>query len=58
MLFTHTGVSGPTILTLSSLINNFDINHAILTVDLKMALDEETITTRIINDVKTYGKKE
>ncbi|MDE6690766.1 MAG: aminoacetone oxidase family FAD-binding enzyme, partial [Clostridia bacterium] len=43
MLFTHFGVSGPLILTVSSLINRLDLNKVKLTLDLKPALTDELL---------------
>lgn len=55
MLFTHNGVSGPIILSLSSLINKhynngkFDAKY-ILTIDLKAALSYEILENRLIRE--------
>lgn len=59
MLFTHFGMSGPIILTLSRIIvdelqNN---NKVEITVDLKPALDEQKLDTRLIRDLSEHGKK-
>lgn len=48
MLFTHQGVSGPVVLTLSCLAGNF--REAYLSIDLKPALDEKTLDARILRD--------
>ncbi len=49
MLFTHFGVSGPLILSASSHIRTMD--HPLeLVIDLKPALDEQTLDTRIQRD--------
>lgn len=50
MLFTSFGVSGPTVLSLSSLINSLDASRFTLSIDLKPALDPETLDRRIISD--------
>lgn len=50
MLFTHEGVSGPIILTLSSLINRKNFDDLSLQIDLKPALDEKTLNDRILRD--------
>lgn len=50
MLFTHEGVSGPIILTLSSLINRKNFEDLSLQIDLKPALDEKTLNDRILRD--------
>ena len=57
MLFTHKGVSGPIILTLSSLINKFSINNLILNIDLKPALTEEKLDERLLRDIKDFKTK-
>ena len=55
MIFTHSGVSGPIILSLSSLINKyydgkkFDDKYT-LCVDLKPALTQETLDNRILKE--------
>ena len=59
MLFTHFGLSGPIILTLSRLIvDELQKNNKVeLTVDLKPALDEQKLDTRLIRDLNEHGKK-
>lgn len=58
MLFTHTGVSGPIILSLSSLINKFDLSNAKLSIDLKPALDETQLDQRLLRDFKENINKD
>ena len=43
MLFTHFGISGPIVLSLSSLINRLPISSLSIFIDLKPALDEKTL---------------
>lgn len=59
MLFTHFGLSGPIILTLSRLIvvEIQKKNKVILSVDLKPALDEQKLDKRLIRDLNEQGKK-
>lgn len=57
MLFTHNGVSGPCILTLSSIINRKDINGLELQIDLKPALDEEKLDLRLLRDFSDNTNK-
>lgn len=57
MLFTHRGVSGPIILSLSSYINRKNIENANLFIDLKPALSEEQLITRLERDVKGNKKQ-
>lgn len=59
MLFTHFGLSGPIILTLSRIVvdalqNN---NKVEITIDLKPALDEQKLDTRLLRDLNENGKK-
>lgn len=50
MLFTHTGISGPVILTLSRSVRKHD--NATLSIDLKPALSKEMLHARLIRDFK------
>lgn len=60
MLFTHFGLSGPIILTLSRIavaaIQNND--KVEITVDLKPALDEQKLDKRLLRDLNEHGKKQ
>ncbi len=57
MLFTHFGISGPIVLSCSSLINRVNINDLELYIDFKPALDEETLHKRIIREVDSARNK-
>lgn len=59
MLFTHFGLSGPIILTLSRIIvKELQHNSKVeITIDLKPALDEQKLDTRLIRDLSEHGKK-
>lgn len=57
MLFTHYGISGPLVLTLSSEITRTNIREISLHLDLKPALDEETLDERILRDFKEGQNK-
>lgn len=50
MLFTHTGVSGPAVLTLSSKINREKLAGAELRIDCKPALSEEELDRRLLRE--------
>lgn len=50
MLFTADGVSGPTVLTLSSLINTMPKGSYLISIDLKPALDREKLDARVLRD--------
>lgn len=60
MLFTHFGVSGPVILTLSRTV----VDHlragrqVVLAVDLKPALDHPTLDRRLLRDIQSMGRKQ
>ncbi len=58
MLFTHTGVSGPIILSLSSRINSFDLKGAKLSIDLKPALSIAQLDERLLRDFKNFNNKD
>lgn len=49
-MFTHFGISGPVVLTVSSLINRLDLNAVKLSLDLKPALTAEQLDARILRD--------
>ena len=57
MLFTHFGVSGPLILTVSSIINRFDLNNVQLSLDLKPALTTELLDERLLRDFNSAPNK-
>lgn len=57
MLFTHTGVSGPIILTISSKINKVK-GKLFLKLDLKPSLDEKTLDNRLLRDFESNHNKE
>lgn len=57
MLFTHYGVSGPMILSASThLIGKLE-QQCKITIDLKPALDEKTLDSRILRDFEKYKNK-
>lgn len=62
MLFTHFGVSGPIILTLSrdvvSLLKKNQNSRPVLTIDLKPALTEEQLDNRIQRDFHKFQRKQ
>jgi hypothetical protein len=57
MLFTHFGISGPLVLTVSSLINRLDFNNIKLILDLKPALTNEQLDIRLLRDFEAYKNK-
>ena len=50
MMFTHFGVTGPVILSASSMIPDLAPGKYILHIDLKPALDEKTLGDRLLSD--------
>lgn len=58
MLFTHFGVSGPLILSCSRHILNYDYKNVKLVIDLKPALDEETLDARLQRDFEKFSRKQ
>ncbi len=57
MLFTHFGVSGPLILSASRHILSYDYRNVKLSIDLKPALDEETLDSRLQRDFEKFTRK-
>lgn len=57
MLFTHNGVSGPCVLTLSSLVNRLDGDKT-LSIDLKPALSFSELDKRILRDFEQNINKD
>ena len=54
LLFTHFGVSGPTVLSASAHLKG---EHNRLLIDLKPALDEGKLNDRILRDLDTYKNR-
>ena len=59
MIFTHFGLSGPIILTLSRIVVDelHKNNNVEITIDLKPALDEQKLDRRLLRDLNEHGKK-
>jgi predicted Rossmann fold flavoprotein len=59
MLFTHFGVSGPVILTLSLLAVDALLKgqEVAVAIDLKPALDDHKLDVRLLRDLDEYGKR-
>lgn len=57
MLFTHSGVSGPVVLTASSSLD-FSGHRYKMRIDLKPALSERELDERILRDFKKYSNKD
>ena len=57
-LFTHYGISGPLVLTLSALINRRPLKDISLYFDLKPALTDKQLDARILRDFEAFSNKE
>lgn len=58
MMFTHFGVTGPVILSSSRyIIKNYNEKHKLI-IDLKPALSEKELDTRILRDFEKYKNKD
>jgi len=57
LLFTHTGISGPLALTLSSLLPD-DLSTVRMSIDLKPALDAQTLDARLLRDFRELSRKQ
>ncbi len=58
MLFTHFGVSGPLVLSASAHMQDHPVGEYRAEIDLKPALDEETLDRRLQSDLKKYAAKD
>lgn len=58
LVFTHFGVSGPVILSASAHLKDYANNNYKLSIDLKPALDADTLDKRIIRDFEKFNLKE
>jgi len=58
MLFTHFGVSGPVVLSLSRHILDYDYRNIKLIIDLKPALTESVLDARIQRDFEKFSRKQ
>jgi predicted Rossmann fold flavoprotein len=60
MLFTHFGVSGPVILSLSGrIVDALPERHQIsISIDLKPALDEQKLDARLLREIDQHGKQQ
>ena len=57
-IFTHFGISGPVVLTVSSLINRLDFGLVRFSLDLKPALTYEQLNDRILREFSLSPNKE
>lgn len=57
LLFTHFGISGPTVLSMSAHMRDFEKKGYYVSIDLKPALDEKTLDQRLMSDFRKYSNK-
>ncbi|MDD3831970.1 MAG: aminoacetone oxidase family FAD-binding enzyme, partial [Clostridia bacterium] len=58
LLFTHNGLSGPTILTISAYANKIDLNGCVISINLKPALTQQQLDTRLQRDFTQFSNKD
>lgn len=58
LLFTHFGISGPTVLSASAHMRPMSAGAFTVEIDLKPALDEQTLDRRITSDFEKYKNKD
>jgi len=58
LLFTHYGISGPIVLTMSSYINKYYGQKIKIIIDLKPALSDDKLESRILRDFDKYSRKQ
>lgn len=57
LLFTHFGISGPTVLSLSAHLRDVQAGRYKVEIDLKPALDDATLDKRLLSDFDKYKNK-
>lgn len=58
MLFTHFGLSGPMVLSASAHLQDKDLSTLVAEIDLKPALDEKTLDTRLCSDFAKFANRD
>ena len=58
LLFTHFGLSGPLVLSASAHMRNYDKEQYIFSIDLKPALDEQTLDARLVRELGENANKD
>ena len=58
MLFTHFGLSGPIVLSASAHMREMEKGRYTVAVDLKPALDEQTLDRRLVSDFLKYKNRD
>ncbi|MBP5404609.1 MAG: NAD(P)/FAD-dependent oxidoreductase [Clostridia bacterium] len=57
MLFTHSGISGPIVLTMSSKVNRIPLSELSFAIDLKPAITKETLNDRLLREFQAAPNK-
>ncbi len=57
MLFTHFGISGPVVLSMSAYLKNIGKEQYRIEIDLKSGLSDEQLNARLLRDFEKYSKK-
>lgn len=57
LLFTHFGISGPTVLSMSAHLRDIGKKKYKVSIDLKPALDEATLDKRLLSDFSKYPNR-
>lgn len=58
LLFTHFGISGPLVLSASAHMRNMSPDRYTATIDMKPALDDDTLDKRILRDFSEFINKD
>ncbi len=58
LLFTHFGLTGPLVLSASAHLAPMEPGRYELSIDLKPALDEKTLDTRLLSDFQKYANRD
>ena len=58
MLFTHFGISGPLVLSASAHLRNMSPDRYTAVIDMKPALDDETLDKRLLRDLSEFANKD
>lgn len=58
MMFTHFGITGPLVLSASAHISDIERGKYTALVDMKPALDEQTLDARLLSDFSKYQNKD
>ena len=58
LLFTHFGMSGPLALSASAHMRDFDTKKYYVEIDLKPALDFDTLDARVLRDFQKYSNRD